>query len=48
MIEDLGEILVPGLLKPCHGLLLGNALPLADLALAQLALRLVSHHDFVA
>jgi hypothetical protein len=38
VIEDLGEILVPGLLEPRDRLLLGDALPLANLALAQLAL----------
>ncbi len=38
MIENFGEILVPCLLEPSDGLILGDALALANLALAQFAL----------
>jgi hypothetical protein len=38
MIENFGEILVPCLLEPTDGLILGDALALANLALAQFAL----------
>ncbi len=38
MVENLGEILVPCLLEPGDGLILGDALALANLALAQFAL----------